>query len=116
MYLETISTMVGWVVEFTLPPITKGRYRVILHWVSDSDRTPSVQAFWDEQLFGDDFSMDRKKRPAGGGSWKHDYRVTQEIGLVTLSETTSHNLKFISLQEGYGEFDYITFQPYENIN
>jgi uncharacterized surface protein with fasciclin (FAS1) repeats len=113
MYLETISTMVGWVVEFTLPPITKGRYRVILHWVSDSDRTPSVQAFWDEQLFGTDFSMRRHKRPPRRPpEWIYDFRVFHEIGVVTLTETTSHNLKFISLQEGYGEFDYITFVPF----
>jgi uncharacterized surface protein with fasciclin (FAS1) repeats len=113
MYLETTSTMVGWLVEFTIPPITKGRYRVILHWVSDNDRASSVQAFWDEQLFGANFSMHRKKRPPRRPpEWVHDFRVSHEIGVVTLKETTSHNLKFISLQEGYGEFDYVTFLPF----
>jgi hypothetical protein len=105
--------MVGWLVEFTIPPITKGRYRVILHWVSDNDRASSVQAFWDEQLFGVNFSMNRKKRPPRRPpEWVHDFRVSHEIGVVTLKETTSHNLKFISLQEGYGEFDYVTFLPF----
>ena len=113
MYLETTSTMVGWVVEFTLSPVTKGRYRVILHWVSDNDRAPSVQAFWDDQLFGADFSMRRQKRPPRRPpEWLYDFRVSHEIGVVTLSETSSHILKFISLQEGFGEFDYITLRPF----
>jgi len=112
-YLETTSNSVGWSVEFVLPPIVKGKYDVYLHWVSDKDRTPAVQVFWDDQRFRDNISLNRKVRSweTGSREWKHDIRVFDYLGTLILSETQSHTIKFISLQDGIGVFDYISFHP-----
>ena len=112
-YLETTSNSVGWSVEFVLPPIVKGKYDVYLHWVSDKDRTPAVQVFWDDQRFRDNISLNRKVRSweTGSREWKHDIRIFDYLGTLILSETQSHTIKFISLQDGIGVFDYISFHP-----
>jgi len=111
-YLETTSSSLGWIVEFTLPPITKGTYKVMLHWVSNNDRCTSVQAFWDGDILGSDFSMERQKRPPmTPPEWLYDFRVADVIGTVVLSTTTSHTIRFVGLTSGYGEFDYLTFWP-----
>jgi len=113
-YLETSSVEIGWVVEFTIPPIIRGTYDVYLHWVSDKDRTSGVQIFWDGHRFNDSFSLKRKKRPPAHGDWVYDYRVEDYIGTVVLSDTETHNIKFLNLVSewgGRGCFDYITFHP-----
>jgi uncharacterized surface protein with fasciclin (FAS1) repeats len=110
-YLETTSNEVGWTVEFKLPVIVKGIYDIYLHWVSDKDRSEAAQVLWDDQPFPEQYSFHRKKRPPGGGSWMHNYRVCARLGTIVLSETKSHVLKFINLQEGVGVFDYISFHP-----
>jgi len=111
-YLITTSDQLGWVVEFDIPPISKGKYKVILHWVSAQHLSPSVQAFWDEQPFGTDFSMKRQKRPPRRPpEWLYEFRVAHELGVVNMLQTTSHKIKFVCLEEGPGVFDYITFWP-----
>ena len=111
-YLETTSRSLGWTVEFDLPPITKGTYKVFVHWVSDQDRCGAVQAFWDDQILGYEFSMERKKRPPKRPpEWVYDFRVAHELGVVLLSETKPHKIKFIALKDGLGEFDYLTLRP-----
>jgi uncharacterized surface protein with fasciclin (FAS1) repeats len=111
-YLETTSTGLGWTVEFEIPPIAKGTYRVFFHFVSDHDRTESVQAFWDGQVLGDEFSIRRQKRPPRRPpEWVYDFRIAHELGTVNLMETKSHVIKFVSLQDGLGIFDYLAFWP-----
>jgi uncharacterized surface protein with fasciclin (FAS1) repeats len=111
-YLETTTPEVGWTVEFDLPPIIKGRYRIMLHWVSNGDRAEAVQTFWDGEIFGSEFSMRQQKRPPMvPPEWIYDFRVAYDLGSVYLDETKSHKIKFFGLSEGLGEFDYLSFRP-----
>lgn len=111
-YLETTSPNIGWTVEFELPAIVKGRYRIRLHWVSDSDRSQNVQTFWDGVQFGPVFTMRQQKRPPMvPPEWLYDFRAIQDIGTVFLDETEPHKIKFFGLTEGLGEFDYLSFWP-----
>ncbi len=111
-YLETTTANIGWLVEFDLPPIVKGRYTVNLHWVSDADRAEAVQTFWDGAIFGPEFSMRQQIRPpVTPPEWLYDIRVAMELGTVILDETKPHKIKFFGLTEGLGEFDYLSFWP-----
>jgi uncharacterized surface protein with fasciclin (FAS1) repeats len=111
-YLETTTVSIGWTVEFTVPPMVPGKYKVTLHWVSDQDRTESVQTFWDGDMLGPVFSMRQQKRPPMvPPEWLYDFRVAMDLGTVILDETRQHNIKFFALSEGLGEFDYLSFTP-----
>jgi uncharacterized surface protein with fasciclin (FAS1) repeats len=111
-YLETTTESIGWTVEFTLPPIVPGHYKIKLHWVSDGDRSESVQAFWDGETLGPVFSMRQQKRPpVSPPEWLYDFRVAMDLGTVILDETKGHKIKFFALTEGLGEFDYLSFWP-----
>jgi uncharacterized surface protein with fasciclin (FAS1) repeats len=111
-YIETTSSKVGWNVEFNLPVVMKGQYRVVLHWVSTQNRCTAVQAFWDGEILGDEFSMLRSKRPPQvPPEWLYDFHFEEEIGRIILDETSSHTIKFYGLAEGYGDWDYIAFWP-----
>lgn len=111
-YLETTTKNIGWTVEFDLPPIVQGRYKIRLHWVSDGDRAEAVQTFWDGVIFGSEFSMRQQKRPpVSPPEWIYDFRVAYDLGTVILDETKPHKIKFFGLTEGLGEFDYLSFWP-----
>jgi uncharacterized surface protein with fasciclin (FAS1) repeats len=111
-YLETTSSKVGWNVEFQIPPIVKGKYRVVFHWVSTHDRSTAVQAFWDGEILGQEFSMIRSKRPPMvPPEWLYDFHFDEEIGRVNLNQTSPHTIRFVGLADGYGDFDYIAFWP-----
>jgi uncharacterized surface protein with fasciclin (FAS1) repeats len=111
-YLETTVSKVGWIVRFEIPPIEKGKYRVVLHWVSTQDRSSVVQAFWDGEMLGQEFSMIRSKRPPMvPPEWLYDFHFDEEIGKVNLDVTSSHTMSFVGLAEGYGDFDYVAFWP-----
>jgi uncharacterized surface protein with fasciclin (FAS1) repeats len=111
-YLETTTKNIGWTVEFTLPPMVPGYYKIRLHWVSDGDRSESVQAFWDGETLGPVFSMRQQKRPpVSPPEWLYDFRVAMDLGTVILDETRGHKIKFFALTEGFGEFDYLSFWP-----
>lgn len=111
-YLETTTSNIGWTVEFKIPPVVKGRYRIRLHWVSDSDRSENVQTFWDDAVFGPVFTMRQHKRPPmTPPEWLYDFRATFDIGTVILDEAKPHKIKFFGLTEGLGEFDYLSFWP-----
>jgi hypothetical protein len=45
--------------------------------------------------------------------WKYDYNTSTYMGRLLLTETMTHKIKFISLQNGYGNFDYLAFWPIE---
>ena len=108
--LQTTSNTVGWVVEFDLTPILRGKYDVYLHWASYPTNTGSAQAFWDGARFGGLFSFVHNKRWPGV-EWKYDYNTSTYLGRLLLTETVTHKIKFISLQNGYGIFDYLVFWP-----
>jgi uncharacterized surface protein with fasciclin (FAS1) repeats len=111
-YLETTTASIGWTVEFDIPPLVPGKYKVALHWVSDQDRTESVQTFWDGDMLGPVFSMRQQKRPPMvPPEWLYDFRVAMDLGTVILNETKPHKIKFFALSEGLGEFDYLSFTP-----
>jgi len=108
--LQTTSNTVGWVVEFDLAPILRGKYDVYLHWASHPINTGSAQGFWDGARFGGLFSFVHNKRWPGV-EWKYDYNTSTYLGRLLLTETGTHKIKFISLQNGYGNFDYLVFWP-----
>ncbi len=110
--LQTTSNTVGWVVEFELAPILRGKYDVYLHWASYPINTGSAQGFWDGARFGSLFSFVHNKRWPGV-EWKYDYNTSTYMGRLLLTETMTHKIKFISLQNGYGNFDYLAFWPIE---
>jgi uncharacterized surface protein with fasciclin (FAS1) repeats len=108
--LQTTSNTVGWLVEFELAPILRGKYDVYLYWASHPINTGSAQGFWDGSRFGDLFSFVHSKRWPGV-EWKRDYNTSNYMGRLLLTETGKHKIKFISLQDGYGNFDYLVFEP-----
>jgi len=110
--LQTTSNTVGWVVEFDLAPILRGKYDVYLHWASHPINTGSAQGFWDGARFGGLFSLVHNKRWPGV-EWKYDYNTSTYLGRLLLTETGTHKIKFISLQNGHGNFDYLEFWPIE---
>jgi uncharacterized surface protein with fasciclin (FAS1) repeats len=111
--LQTTSNKVGWTIEFELQPILRGQYDVYLYWASHQDHCQWAQAFWDGARLGNPFSFVHNKRWPGV-EWKYDYNTSQWMGRLLLNETSSHTIKFISLDEGYGNFDYMVLQPVEN--
>jgi hypothetical protein len=110
--LQTTSDAAGWAVEFELGPILRGRYDVYLYWASHPINTGSAQGFWDGARFGGVFSFVHNKRWPGV-EWKYDYNTSNYMGRLLLTETGKHKVKFISLADGYGNFDYMVFQPIE---
>jgi uncharacterized surface protein with fasciclin (FAS1) repeats len=110
--LQTTSNTAGWMVEFDLAPILRGKYDVYLHWASHPINTGSAQGFWDGARFGDLFSFVHNKRWPGV-EWKYDYNTSTYMGRLLLTVTEKHKIKFISLQNGYGNFDYLVFWPIE---
>lgn len=108
--IQTTGDRVGWVVEFKLPAITKGKYDVYFHWASHSINADWAQAFWDGARMGNTFSFEHQKRWPGQ-EWKRDFNTSQYMGQLLLTETETHIIKFVSLLDGYGNFDYLAFWP-----
>lgn len=108
--LQTTSSKMGWVVEFKLPPIQRGSYDLYFHWASHHSNTEWAQAFWDGGRLGDSFSFEHQKRWPGG-EWLRNFNTEQWLGRLLLTETCSHTIKFISLEDGYGNFDYLALWP-----
>lgn len=108
--LQTTGDRVGWVVEFRLPSITRGKYDVYFHWASHSINADWAQAFWDGARMGNTFSFEHQKRWPGQ-EWKRDFNTSQYMGRLVLAETEPHTIKFVSLLDGYGNFDYLAFWP-----
>jgi uncharacterized surface protein with fasciclin (FAS1) repeats len=108
--LQTTSDRVGWVVEFDIPVILQGHYEVYLYWASYQNNTRSVQVLWDGSRLGDPISLEHSKRWPGV-EWKYDYNTSQWMGRLLLTQTGPHKLKFIALEPGYGNFDYMALVP-----
>jgi len=108
--LQTTEVKAGWAVEFSLPPIIRGKYDVNFHWASYQTNSNWAQAFWDGARLGDTFSFEHQKRWPGG-EWKRDYNTSQYLGRLLLNETGPHTVRFVALQEGYGNFDYLVLIP-----
>ncbi|MEX0987065.1 MAG: fasciclin domain-containing protein [Bacteroidales bacterium] len=111
--LQTTSEKVGWVIEFELPAVMRGRYDVYFHWASHPINTGWAQAFWDGARFGDTFSFVHQKRWPGV-EWKRDYNTNQYLGRLILSETNAHKIRFVSLEDGFGNFDYLALWPVDD--
>jgi len=111
--LQTTTDRVGWIVEFDLPPIIRGRYDIHFHWASYQTNTGWAQAFWDGARLGSTFSFVHHKRWPGV-EWLYNYNTEQYLGRLILTETQPHRIKFVSLENGYGNFDYLVLRPVEN--
>jgi hypothetical protein len=111
--LQTTSENPGWLVEFELAPILRGKYDVYLYFASYHENTNKVQGFWDGARFGGVLDFEHQRRDPQAGEWLRDFNTSEYIGRLLLTETTSHKLKFISLEGGYGNFDYLEFIPLE---
>jgi len=111
--LQTTSSQVGWTIEFELPTILRGQYDVYFHWASHQENCGWAQAFWDEARLGNPFSFVQSKRWPGV-EWKYDYNTSQWMGRLLLNNTSTHKIKFIALESGFGNFDYLVLQPVEN--
>ncbi len=105
--IQTTSDKVGWVVEFDLPPIMRGRYDIYFHFASYQSNTGWAQAFWDDARLGNTFSFVHSKRWPGV-EWKYDYNTEEYLGRLILPQTRPHRIRFVSLDGGYGNFDYLT--------
>jgi uncharacterized surface protein with fasciclin (FAS1) repeats len=112
--LQTTNSSAGWLVEFELAPIQRGKYDVHVHFASHRTNTNQVQGFWDGARFGgvQDFQHQRRDPEADG--WLRDFNTSNYIGRLLLTETASHKIKFISLGDGFANFDYLVFQPIED--
>jgi uncharacterized surface protein with fasciclin (FAS1) repeats len=108
--LQTTEVQAGWSVEFSLPPIARGKYDVHFHWASYPTNTNWAQAFWDGARLGDTFSFEHQKRWPGQ-EWKRDFNTSQYLGRLVLTGTEPHTLRFASLMDGYGVFDYLVLIP-----
>src|SRR4030042_3034966 len=109
--LQTTSTAIGWVVEFEIPPILRGQYDIWLHWASDHSNNDLVQVLWDGAPLGSPISLEHQKRWPGVDGWLRSYNTSEWLGRLLLTEVTSHKIKFIALEEGYGNFDYLVLWP-----
>jgi uncharacterized surface protein with fasciclin (FAS1) repeats len=109
--LQTTSNDAGWMVEFELAPILRGKYEVYLHFASHRTNTNQVQGFWDGARFGGVQDFQHQRRDPEADSWLRDFNTSNHIGRLLLTETSSHNIKFISLGGGFGNFDYLVFEP-----
>lgn len=110
--IQTTSNRVGWEVEFSLPPVIRGQYDVYFHWASHDMNCSWAQAFWDGARLGSTFSFRHQQRWPGV-EWKRDYNTSEYLGRILLTETEPHTLRFTSLLEGYGNFDYLVLTPVE---
>lgn len=108
--LQTTEVRAGWSVEFSIPPIVRGKYDVYFHWASYQTNTNWAQAFWDGARLGETFSFEHQKRWPGT-EWKRDFNTSQYLGRLVITETIPHTLRFVSLEDGYGVFDYLVLQP-----
>jgi uncharacterized surface protein with fasciclin (FAS1) repeats len=108
--LQTTEVQAGWSVEFTIPPIVRGKYDVYFHWASYPTNTNWAQAFWDGARLGDTFSFEHQKRWPGQ-EWKRDFNTSQYLGRLVLTVTEEHTIRFASLMDGYGVFDYLVLVP-----
>jgi uncharacterized surface protein with fasciclin (FAS1) repeats len=109
--LQTTSTAIGWVVEFEIPPILRGQYDIWLHWASDHSNNDLVQVLWDGAPLGSPISLEHQKRWPDIDDWLRSYNTSEWLGRLLLTEVTSHKIKFIALEEGYGNFDYLVLRP-----
>ncbi|KPK83558.1 MAG: hypothetical protein AMS27_12495 [Bacteroides sp. SM23_62_1] len=112
--LQTTSNKAGWVVEFTLIPILRGKYDVHLHFASHSTNTNKVQGFWDGARFGDILDFEHQVRDPEYDGWKRDFNTSEYLGRILLTDTRPHTIKFVSLEDGYGNFDYLILWPVNN--
>lgn len=108
--LQTTETKAGWSVEFSIPPIVRGKYDIYFHWASYETNTNWAQAFWDGARLGETFSFEHQKRWPGQ-EWKRDFNTSHYLGRLVLTETEAHTLRFVSLMDGYGNFDYLVLRP-----
>jgi uncharacterized surface protein with fasciclin (FAS1) repeats len=112
--LQTTSDDAGWMVEFSLAPILRGKYEVELYFASHRSNTNKVQGFWDGSRFGGILDFEHQRRDPEADSWLRDFNTSNYIGRLILTETSSHKIKFISLEGGFGNFDYLVFRPIED--
>ena len=112
--LQTTSNRAGWMVAFELAPILRGRYDVYVYFASYNNNTNQVQGFWDGARFGSVLDFQHQRRDPEAGSWLREFNTNNYIGRLLLTETTSHSIKFVSLGGGYGNFDYLVFEPIED--
>ena len=112
--LQTTSNSAGWMVEFELAPMLRGKYEVYIHFASHRTNTNHVQGFWDGARFGGVLDFQHQRRDPEADGWLRNFNTNNHIGRLLLTETCSHKLKFISLGEGFGNFDYLVFQPIAN--
>lgn len=108
--LQTTDRKAGWSVEFILPPVMRGRYDIYFHWASYQGNCGWAQAFWDGARLGNTFSFVHSKRWPGR-EWKYDYNTSEYMGRLVLTETVPHTIRFVSLEDGYGVFDYLVLIP-----
>jgi uncharacterized surface protein with fasciclin (FAS1) repeats len=108
--LQTTEQEAGWSVEFSLPPVIRGKYDIYFHWASYQTNTGWAQAFWDGARLGDTFSFEHQKRWPGQ-EWKRDFNTSQYLGRLVLTVTETHTIRFASLEDGYGNFDYLVLIP-----
>lgn len=112
--LQTTSNNAGWMVEFDLAPILRGKYDVYIHFASYRNNTNQVQGFWDGSRFGGVLDFQHQRRDPEADGWLRDFNTNNYIGRLLLTETVSHKIKFISLGGGYANFDYLVFQPIDS--
>jgi uncharacterized surface protein with fasciclin (FAS1) repeats len=112
--LQTTSNSAGWLVEFELAPILRGRYDVYVYFASYNNNTNQAQGFWDGARFGSVLDFQHQRRDPEADGWLREFNSNNYIGRLQLTETTSHTIKFVSLGGGYGNFDYLAFQPIED--
>jgi len=109
--LQTTSTAIGWTVEFEIPPLLRGQYDIWLHWASDHDNSGLVQILWDGAPLGKPISLEHQKRWPGVDGWLRNYNTSEWLGRLLLPEITTHKIKFIALEGGWGNFDYLVLKP-----
>jgi uncharacterized surface protein with fasciclin (FAS1) repeats len=112
--LQTTSDDPGWMVEFGLAPIIRGKYDVELHFASHQSNTNKVQGFWDGARFGGVLDFEHQRRDPEADGWLRNFNTSNYIGRILLTETSSHKIKFISLEGGFGNFDYLVLLPITN--
>lgn len=100
LYMDAVTVSlgnVGWI-EFDLPQIVKGKYKVSLGKGNYGSRG-TYQIILDGARLGSALYF------GGGGSY------LQELGQVNFKTTSSHTIRFSVVKNGGMEVDYILFEP-----
>ena len=91
-------------VDYIIPKILPGRYKMIIRTNASSNNNATVQVFLDDQRRGGNLNL---TTGAESGNPYHEFVV----GGVEFTDNTEHKVTIVSLIPGIMIWDYVKFEP-----